>query len=124
MALILVIDDEPGMRSTIARMLRQGGHEVLLAPDGRVGLELFDKHQPEVIITDVVMPEKEGIETIMEIRGRSLAPRIVAISGKAPIGPVDFLSAAKQLGADYTLSKPFHVQELLDTVEKAMSPRD
>jgi DNA-binding response OmpR family regulator len=124
MAVILVIDDEAGMRSTIARMLRQGSHNVLLAPDGRIGLELFDRHQPDVVITDVVMPEKEGIETIMEIRGRSSATRIIAISGKSPIGPVDFLSAAKQLGADYTLSKPFRVQELLGIVENAMRLRN
>lgn len=112
------------MRTTIARMLRMAGHHVLLAKDGRVGLQLFDEHKPDVVITDVVMPEKEGIETIMEIRARAAQTRIIAISGKSPIGPIDFLSAAKQFGADYTMSKPFRAQELLGMVEKAMLCRE
>lgn len=108
------------MRTTIARMLRIAGHHVLLAEDGRIGLQMFDQHKPDVVITDVVMPEKEGIETILEIRARAAQTRIIAISGKSPIGPVDFLSAAKEFGADYTMSKPFRVQELLGVVEKAV----
>jgi DNA-binding response OmpR family regulator len=119
MAPIPVIDDEAGMRSLIARMLASAGHQVLLAQNGRVGLELFDQHRPAVAITDIAMPEKEGIETIMEMRLRSPETRIIAISGKSPIGRVNFLSAAKGLGADYTLSKPFRAEELIEIVEKA-----
>jgi CheY-like chemotaxis protein len=114
---ILVIEDDAEVRSLYKRILEQAGHEVLEAPDGNVGIRLFKAHNPELIITDIIMPEKEGIETIMELRRDYPAVKIIAVSGggQAAAGSM-CLALAKRLGADRTLPKPFSRQDLLSVV--------
>lgn len=122
---ILVIDDESGLRLTVRKMLESAGHEVVEAENGRRGVEAYRKDSADVVITDIIMPEKEGIETIRDIRALDPAVRIVAISGDG-IGPnVDFLRIARKLGADATLAKPFRREELLACVEgRRVPPKD
>ena len=118
MVSILVIDDEEHIRMLIRKMLELSGYEVYEAPDGKVGLELYRKKPTDLIITDILMPEKEGLETIMELRRYYPKAKIIAISGGGQIGNLSFLSAAKHLGALRTLTKPFTHKELLKTIKE------
>lgn len=117
MALVLLIDDDPQMRSTLSRILASAGHAVVEAGNGREGLAMFHARPPDVVVTDIIMPEKEGIETIIEMRRMSQRSRIVAISGGGHAGKVDFLTVAKKLGADLVLQKPIRAAELLRAVD-------
>jgi len=118
---ILVIDDDPMVRQVLARVLKGPGYGVQCAGEGRQGLEAFRKRRPDLVISDIVMPEMEGIQTIMELRILSRDCPIIAISGGGRFGKADFLDVAKQLGATATLSKPFEPDELLRTVASCLA---
>lgn len=121
MSLILVIDDEEPIRALCARILTHEGYQVIEAPDGNEGVRQYRQHRPDLIITDIIMPEKEGIETIMDLKKEFPLVKIVAISGggQATTGAT-CLHLAKALGAVKTLAKPFTRQELLDVVRYAL----
>jgi CheY-like chemotaxis protein len=119
MAIILVIDDELAMRQLMARALQDAGHTVHAAADGRRGLAAFRQHRPALVITDLLMPETEGIETIRELQRDDPAVPILAISGSNPI----YLDFATQLGAATALRKPFSVDALLTTVSTLLQTR-
>jgi DNA-binding response OmpR family regulator len=114
---ILVIDDDTLLRQTMRRMLESAGHEVVEAANGRTGVEAFRTHRTDAVISDIIMPDKEGIETIREIRGLSPTVRIVAVSGGGRNHNMEFLTIAGKLGADATLAKPFRKEQLLACVE-------
>jgi CheY-like chemotaxis protein len=116
---ILVIDDDEDMRSLLQAMLRK--YSVLQAANGREGMEVFRTHAPDLVITDLIMPEKEGIETIVELRREQPEAKIIAISGGGGCLGRDYLCFAQQLGVKRTLSKPFRPQELLQAVEEVLS---
>jgi DNA-binding response OmpR family regulator len=118
---ILVIDDEPGVRRTVGKILRADGHEVLTAEDGKRGMTLFCNEQPQIVITDIIMPEQEGIETIMAMRRGNPGVRIIAISGGGCVGALDVLKMAQMLGADDVIEKPFRAADLLARV-RALAP--
>ena len=120
MAKILVIDDSEDIRVLLHQALQSAGHSVIEAADGDLGLKAFREHQPDLVITDIVMPNKEGLETIMELRREFPAVKIVAMSGGTRGMVISFLPAAKKLGADYTLPKPFNLGELLVIVDEAL----
>jgi len=120
MARILIIDDEEQMRGMLRQMLERAGYEVIDAADGKEGMKLFRREPADLIITDLLMPEKEGLETIMELRREFPGTKIIAISGGGREGILDFLPAARKLGACATLAKPFERQEMLDAVAKAL----
>jgi DNA-binding response OmpR family regulator len=111
---ILVIDDDDDVRETILRILSRTTHIVLDASDGAKGMELFRLNTPALVITDIVMPNQEGIETIHQIRKEKPNTRILAISGSN--ASVDYLGIAEKLGADASLAKPFRSAELLSCV--------
>lgn len=116
MALVLIIDDASTVRELIRRMLLGAQHSVIEAADGEVGLALFQEQQPALVITDLLMPKKEGIETIQEIRRQGRDTKIIAMSGSTGPGRELYLDAAKKLGADAVLAKPFHAEKLLEVV--------
>ena len=120
MTRILVIDDEEQVRKTLHLILEQAGYEVIEAPDGSVGIELYRKNPTDLIITDLLMPDKEGLETIMEIRRDFPGAKIIAISGGGREGGLNFLSVAQKMGAAATLAKPFERKQLLDAVTKVL----
>ena len=122
MARILIIEDEDEIRGLCKRILEHSGHEVTEASDGNSGMSLYREHLHDIIITDIIMPEKEGIEMIMELRRDFPEVKIIAISGggHAMTGPA-CLQLAKRLGAVTTLAKPFSRQELLDAVDEALA---
>ncbi|TCD48077.1 response regulator [Chlorobium sp. N1] len=111
---ILIIDDDAAVRKFISMTLTRENHTVHEADNGRTGLQALAEHpEIELMITDLIMPEKEGIETIMEARKSYPALKIVAISGGGKVGPENYLVLADALGANVTLKKPFSAQELL-----------
>lgn len=122
MALILVIDDEELIRETIRVKLEQNGHQVIEAANGAEGLRQLEASSVDLVVTDIIMPEQEGIETIRKIRNRDSAVGIIAISGGGRTRNFGFLDFAKKLGADAALSKPFTGSQLLALVETTLNP--
>jgi DNA-binding response OmpR family regulator len=121
MANILLIEDEPLVAGTIEVVLMKAGHSVTLAPNGDAGLKKFDEAPADLVITDIIMPQKEGIGTIRELRERSQVP-IIAISGGGRTKNFDFLRMAHKLGATEVLRKPFANAELIALVTKCLKP--
>lgn len=122
MTRILVIDDNPLVRATLRSILAAAGYEVVLASDGKAGLDEFRRRPSDLVITDIVMPEIEGIETIRQLRGLAPELPILAISGGGRGIPLDYLRMAQQLGASDVLSKPFEADELLSSVTRCLGP--
>ena len=116
MGRILIIDDDQALRGTMRKILERAGHEVREAADGVEGLKLFREDPPDLVVTDLVMPRKEGIETIMEIRAASEHVRILAVSGADAGVPAGRLFDAEALGANASLPKPFTVDQLTSVV--------
>ena len=109
---ILVIDDDGMVRRMVARVLRGEGHDVVTAENGLAGMALLEKERPQLVITDILMPEQEGIETILQIRRGDPDIKILAMSGSGPIGGGSLLKMARLLGADAVIAKPFRAHEL------------
>jgi CheY-like chemotaxis protein len=125
---ILVIDDDAGMRRTISRILSQAGHEVTEAADGQEGIDLVRTNRPDIVVTDIFMPQKEGFETIQELRQKHPSTLILAVSGGATLNIAsghapDYLSLVQGLGADGTLAKPFRAKDLLLEIDKLLQKK-
>jgi DNA-binding NtrC family response regulator len=116
LARILAIDDEENILRLLKIMLTDAGHEVVTAMDGQAGLKCMAANKFDLVITDIVMPVTEGIETIQYLRRITATLPILAISGGGRFGNLDMLQAAKKLGATATLPKPFLKDDLLQIV--------
>ena len=121
MGQILIIDDEAGMRQMLRTALEDEGHEVMEAPDGETGQALFRDNPTDVIITDMLMPGKEGIQTIRELLQDSPEAKIIAISGGGIKASPVYLSAAEEFGAFRTFQKPFNILELVQAIEELIN---
>jgi DNA-binding response OmpR family regulator len=119
---ILVIDDDEALRSLLTQILHRAGHQVREAANGAIGLREFRREPADLVITDLIMPEKEGLETIMELRKEFPKVPLVAVSGGGRNGPNDYLTLAKQLGARQTVCKPFSRDEILQAIDAAVRP--
>jgi CheY-like chemotaxis protein len=117
---ILIIDDEDQFRSMLRRVLERASYEVVEAQDGNEGIQRCREAPMDLIITDILMPGKEGLETIMDLRREFSQVKIIAISGGGRTGDLNFLELAKRLGAQGTLQKPFGQEELLDAVQEIL----
>ncbi len=120
---ILLIDDEMLVRGTLGLMLTQAGHSVTFAADGEEGLRKVHAMQPDLVITDLVMPHQEGIETIIAIRKAKYAMPILAISGGSR-GGFDYLRTAIEFGATKILYKPFGRAVFLQMVDDCLMTRN
>ena len=118
---ILVIDDDDQMRTLLRQVMEWAGYEVIEAGDGREGMQKQRKQPADLVITDLIMPEQEGLETITSLKKEYPGIKIIAISGGGRIGPEAYLPAAQELGADKVFSKPFDVRELSETVKELLS---
>jgi CheY-like chemotaxis protein len=116
---ILIIDDEEQVRAVFREMLERSGYEVFEAANGKEGLRLQREKSADLIITDIIMPEKEGLETIRELLRGFPEVKIIAVSGGGRIGPDQYLDVAKKLGAARTFNKPVNLKELLQAVQSA-----
>ena len=121
MARILVIDDEPLARYTIREALESGGHSVAEAENGREGLQLFALQPFDLIVTDILMPEMDGVQTIQELRLLSRVAKVVAITGGGTLRSKGRLDLASKSGADGILTKPFSDEELMSCVNECLS---
>jgi CheY-like chemotaxis protein len=117
---ILVVDDEYLVRYTLARILRGNGFEVATAADGASGMAVFRSAEPDLVITDIIMPEQEGIETIRLMRRERPAVKIIAMSGSAMMMNVDGLATALDSGASDVIVKPFDAEDLLSRVMQVL----
>jgi YesN/AraC family two-component response regulator len=117
---IVVIDDDELVCETIVSFLQIAGHEVNSALDGDKGIDLVKANNPDLVITDIVMPTKEGMETIRDIKKYSPETKIIAISGQGWASGVSYLEMAERLGANATISKPFTRQDLISKVDEVM----
>lgn len=121
MARVLVIDDEEDVRQLLATGLGVDGHTVFEAADGDEGIAMLARQAVDLVITDIVMPNKEGIETIIELRRTHPGLKIIAISGGGIMSGPDTLRVARSLGAHATMRKPFRVADLRRTVAACLA---
>lgn len=121
MARILLIDDDDGLREVLKLVLTHAGHEVTDAGNGKAGLAALPSAKPDLVLCDIVMPEKEGLETIFEARRKHGIKRIIAMSGGGRMTPAEYLKTAQQMGASRVLMKPFMNQDLLKTVAEVLA---
>ncbi|PPR19943.1 MAG: Transcriptional regulatory protein SrrA [Alphaproteobacteria bacterium MarineAlpha10_Bin1] len=121
---ILVIDDDDLVRATIVAVLERADVEVSEAADGDVGMRLFEEGAHDVVITDILMPNREGIETIRDLRRSKEDVKIIAISGGGNIDKMQLLDLAQKFGADRVLPKPFTPQQVLTTLDEVLAERD
>jgi CheY-like chemotaxis protein len=120
MATILIIDDNDDLRDTLVVLLEDEGYQTVIAEDGAAGLRSFAERRPDLTITDVIMPESDGIETIRQIRALDPNARIIAMSGGSLIGNDYYLRMAKTLGAMEVLPKPFEIDDLVRVIENCL----
>jgi DNA-binding response OmpR family regulator len=130
MAAILVVDDEVEVGEAIRRVLERAGFAVIVANTADGALLALDHHQPDIVVTDVIMPKVHGLELIKILRGQYPRVRIVAISGGGSFGPLSYkpdaisthayLAAAREAGADAILTKPFDMGDLLAAVRRLL----
>jgi DNA-binding NtrC family response regulator len=121
MASILVIDDDYLMREMLMQMITLHGHEVKSAENGKIAEKLLEENAFDLIITDIVMPEKEGLETIIQIHKRHPGKPIIAMSGGARIEPESYLQLAKEFGAHYTFAKPFNRHDFIKAIDNCLN---
>jgi DNA-binding response OmpR family regulator len=118
---ILVIDDDRMVRRVVEMMLKTGGHQVICETDGRRGMERFRIERPDIVVTDIIMPDQEGLDTIVMIRRESPDAKIIAMSGGGRVGNVDVLQAGLTLGAADAIKKPFEAEALLERINRLAS---
>jgi DNA-binding response OmpR family regulator len=120
MVCILLIDDDDQVRTSIRKFLVREGYDVVEAPDGKAGMRFFQQKRVDLVITDIIMPEKEGIETIIELRRHFPEVKIIAISGGGCLEPDGYLNVAQKVGAHRIFAKPFELEDLLASVRQLL----
>ena len=121
---ILVIDDEDAARRVLTRALKMYGYEVLEADDGVKGMRQCRETLPDAVITDIFMPEQDGLETITAMRAQWPEIKIIAVSGGGNMGHLDILHAARAMGASKVLTKPFDLAEMKAVLEDVVGAPD
>ncbi len=118
MATVLIIEDDQEVRDYLVAVLSRAGHTVTAAGNGRDGVAAFREQPTQVVITDIIMPEKDGIETILDLRREHPDLKVIAISGGGRSTPENYLHSARLLGADRAIRKPFKNEEILGAVRE------
>lgn len=121
MARVLVVEDEEQVRDMIRQTLERAGHEVFEAADGEEGLAVFDTASIDLVVTDILMPKKGGLATILELRQKNPDLKIIAMSGGGRSGKLNFLSTAKTFPGVRTFRKPFRKTEFLAAVDELLA---
>jgi CheY-like chemotaxis protein len=122
MATILVVDDNDLVRDALALLLARTGHGILEAADGEEALLLIKTSVPDLVVTDILMPEMAGFEMIEKVRKAAPDVKIIAMTGGTPIGPEDLLQHAARLGANETFAKPIDREKFLESVNRLLGP--
>jgi len=121
---ILIVDDDELIRLTVRNMLKKTGCKVLEAKNGNEGLSIYREERPDVMLTDMLMPEKEGLETIIQIRDFDPDARIIAVSGGGATKNMSFLELAKKVGANQILEKPIKPEQLYTAIDSVLKTQD
>ena len=121
MSRVLVIDDEPYNLLMLKKMFEKEGYEVDIAINGDEGIRMFSKYPADIVITDIVMPEKEGLETIREFKQTNPDLKIIAISGGGRIDSKEYLDSARLFGAARIFRKPFKQREMVNAVHELLN---
>lgn len=121
MARILLIEDDRPFRDMLVEAMVEAGHDVRSACDGKDGVRQFRKDPADLVLTDIVMPDQEGIQTIVELRRDFPEVKIIAMSGGGSVGADTYLRLARNLGADVTMAKPFSLEALFQVVNGLLS---
>jgi DNA-binding response OmpR family regulator len=124
MARILIIDDDVEFCIFLQEILERAGYEVVVAHNGREGVACYEATSIDLVITDILMPQQEGLETITALQRLNPQVKIIAVSGGGQTGRMDFLYVATVLGVQRTLRKPFTRQELLEAVRALTQGED
>ena len=119
---ILIIEDDDVMLRTLGHAFQRAGCEVVRARDGEEGLACFLERTPDLVITDILMPNREGVETILAMKAKAPQVKILAISGGGRLGAEEILGLASRLGADAVLPKPFRSAEILAAAHRLLEP--
>ncbi|MDH5230604.1 MAG: response regulator [Gammaproteobacteria bacterium] len=114
---ILVVDDEETFNSVLSELLQEEGFSVASALNGREGIEALQQHQFDLVITDLIMPDVDGIEVIMHVKKNHANTKLIAISGGGKVSSRDYLGLAKSFGAEIILDKPIDLEDLLDHIK-------
>jgi len=118
---ILIIEDEIELRDMLKLALTRKKYKVFEADDGRQAINRFKPSITDLVITDIIMPEEDGLKVILKLRDLKPAIKIIAISGGGKAGPGSYLNMAKALGADAVYSKPFSINDLIVTIEQLLT---
>jgi DNA-binding response OmpR family regulator len=124
MALILIVDDDSQMLRLLSDVVELDGHQVLMAEDGEQALAFFQHQTPDMMITDILMPNKEGLELISEVREKAPQIKIIAYSGGGSADPESYLEFASGMGADRVFSKPMPLAELRAEISSLLAAED
>ena len=119
---ILLVEDDDQLRTMLKLLLTNSGYEVWEACNGERVSQICQQCHPDLVITDLLMPEKEGLEVILELRRRDRNVKIIAMSGGWKGSAESYLPLARKFGAQYTLAKPFSHEEFLKVVQLALEP--
>lgn len=117
---VLIIDDDDGAREALAWALRAMGHQTFTAKNGRDGLALFNAEPADIVVTDIFMPERDGIEVVIALRERPCVPKVIAMSGGGLLRGTEVLHVAKLLGADRIMPKPVDAAKLEDVIAELL----
>ena len=117
MARILLIDDDAAVRYALKQVLERAGHQVEEANDGMVGIDVYNATRPDIVVTDIIMPNQESIETIIKLKRMAPEIAIIAMSGGGRTGNRNYLGMAEKLGAAKVMPKPFRPRELVEAVQ-------
>src|SRR5215831_12752282 len=121
MARILIIEDNDDDRESLEELLVIAKHNVCSAPNGKVAMQMLRERRVELVITDMLMPEMDGVETIVALRREYPDIKIIAVSGSGVISSGSYLRLARSLGAQFVLPKPFTASEILDAIENLLA---
>lgn len=119
MASILIVDDDPQIRSLLHRILEEDGHQIQEAPNGRIGLMLYRQAPADLVITDILMPERDGMEVTLALTQEFLDARVIAMTGAT--GDHNFLNVAKLFGARQVMHKPFTIEQVRRLVRDTLA---
>ena len=120
MAIILLVDDDDQFLAMLSKVLTHAGYQVQEATEGQQALRLYESHPSDVVVTDLVMPGKEGLEMIVELKQHHPEAKIIAISGAGRDASQDYLKMAKAFGAQRVLRKPFSNREILEAISQVL----
>jgi DNA-binding response OmpR family regulator len=119
---VLLIDDDAELLRQMGAAFAMGGYQVRMAADGAIGLAALKAAPAQLVVTDIIMPVREGVETILAVKAVDPTIKVIAISGGYRVGPADFLTLARHVGADDVLAKPFRPSVLLAAANRLLAP--